>query len=526
MFKVLVSDKVAKQGLDLLSKAGFQADHKPGLSEDELVKIIPEYDGLVIRSGTKVTAKIIEAAKKLKIIGRAGVGVDNVDLAAATKRGIIVVNSPEGNTVAAAEQTLAMILSMVRNIPQAHSSMKAGKWDRGKYKGVEVLGKTLGVIGLGKIGGRVAAYGVSLGMKVIGADPFATKEYAEKLGIELVDMDRVLSEADIITLHVPKTKDTLGMINKDSIAKMKDGVRIVNVARGGIINENDLAEAIKSGKVAAAAIDVWEKEPPENRVLADLEQVVSCPHLGASTVEAQVNVAVDVIEQIVDVLNGGSARSAVNIPSMKPEIMKPVQPYLGLAEKMGRLASQLVEGAISKIQISYVGEVAENNVSPLTTAVLKGVFDEILQESVNFVNAPLIAKERAVEVTELKNIEVGDFANLISVKLVTDKVEKEVGGSVFGSIGERLVSIDGLKVDAVPHDYLLILTNIDQPGVIGLVGTLLGKYNINIAGMDVGRVKVGEKAVMVINVDSEVSEKALKELEKIKAIQNAKLVKV
>ncbi|MCX5751025.1 MAG: phosphoglycerate dehydrogenase [Candidatus Saganbacteria bacterium] len=526
MFKVLASDKVSKQGLDLLAKAGFQADLKTGLSEDELVSIIGDYDGLVIRSETKVTARVIEAAKKLKIVGRAGVGVDNVDLAAATKRGIIVVNSPEGNTVAAAEQTLAMILAMVRSIPQAHASMKKGEWERSRFKGIEVLGKTLGVIGLGKIGGRVASYGVAMGMKVIGSDPFATKEYAEKLGVELLDLSRIISEADIITLHVPKTKETMGMINKELIAKMKDGVRIVNVARGGLINENDLAEAIKSGKVAGAAIDVWEKEPPENKALIELDQVVCCPHLGASTVEAQVNVAIDVIEQIIDVLNGRTARSAVNIPSMRPEIVKPVQPYLGLAEKMGRLASQLVEGAIRKIRISYVGEVAEKDVSPLTTAVLKGIFDAILPESVNFVNAPLIAKERAVEVVESKNTEVGDFANLISVRLTTDKGEKEVGGSMFGSIGDRLVSIDGLKVDAVPSGYLLILSNIDQPGVIGLVGTLLGKHNINIAGMDVGRVKIGEKAVMVINVDSEVPAKTLAELEKVESIHAAKLVKV
>ncbi len=525
MFKVLASDKVAKQGLEMLTKAGFQADNITGLSEDELVKIIGEYDALVVRSETKVTPRVIEAGKKLKIIGRAGVGVDNVDLPSATKRGIIVINSPEGNTVAAAEHTLAMILALVRNIPQAHMTMKEKKWERAKFKGIELLGKTLGCVGLGKIGGRVASYALAMGMKVLGSDPFANKEYAEKMGIQLVDLDTLMKNSDIITLHVPKNKDTMGMINAAAISKMKKGVKIINVARGGLIVDADLKEALKSGQVSGAAIDVWEKEPPEDWSLTEFENVVACPHLGASTVEAQVNVAIDVIEQIIEVLNGGLARSAVNIPSLRPEILKPVQPYLSIAEKMGSLASQLYGGAFSEINIRYGGDVAALNCDPLTIAVLKGALQPVVADAVNFVNAPIIAKERAVKVKETK-VSEADFANFISVEVKGDHGAREAGGSVFGSIGDRLISVDKFRVDAVPHDHLLIISHIDRPGVIGFIGTLLGEHGINIGGMDVGRYKVGGKAVMVINIDGEVTEKTLKALEKNEAIEEAKLVKL
>ena len=356
--KVLASDKIAESGLKKLKDAGFEVDMKTGLSEDELVKIIPEYDALVVRSETKVTSKIIEAGKKLKIIARAGVGVDNVDLPSATKKGIIVVNSPEGNTIAAAEHTWAMLLAMSRNIPQAQASLRSGKWERSKFTGVEVYGKTLGILGLGKIGSHVAEYAIAFGMKVIAFDPFVTKEYADKLGVELKDVDSVIKGSDYITLHLPKNKDTANLINAEKIKLMKDGVRIVNCARGGIINENDLAEALKSKKVAAAAIDVYDKEPPEpTNPLLSIDNAVTVPHLGAATVEAQVNVAIDVVEQIIEVLKGGSARAAVNIPSMKPEVLKAVAPFMKLAEKMGKLAGQLAEGPINDVKIGYFGEV-------------------------------------------------------------------------------------------------------------------------------------------------------------------------
>jgi len=525
--KVLASDKIAEVGLKMLKDAGIEAEMITGLPEAELVKIIPQYDALIVRSGTKVTPKIIEAGKNLKIIGRAGVGVDNVDLPTATKNGVIVVNSPEGNTVAAAEHTWAMLLTMARQIPQAYAKLKAGNWDRKSFKGVEVLNKTLGVVGLGKIGRRVASYALGMGMKVIGFDPFVTEDYAKSLGIELKTLDEVISQSDFITFHIPKTKETANMINKDTIAKMKKGVRLVNVARGGIINEADLAEALKAGKVVAAALDVFEKEPlPADSPLLKLDNVVVTPHLGASTVEAQVNVAVDVVEQIIEVLKGGAARSAVNIPSMKPELITPVKPYMSIAEKLGALAAQIVPGAVSKITVEYSGEVAEADVSPLTTTVLKGLLAPMMDVVVNFVNAPFIAKERGIELTESKSKEAKDFASLISVKIKSSKGDREVGGTVFIGVGDRLVSIDGFRVDAEPEGYLLILSNTDKPGMIGKVGTFLGKHKINIASMDVGRLKEGHKAVMVLNVDSAVSDKVLQEMAKIEGISDATLVKL
>ena len=523
--KVLASDKIAESGLKKLRDAGFEVDMKTGLSEDELVKIIPDYDALVVRSETKVTPKIIEAGKKLKIIARAGVGVDNVDLPSATKKGIIVVNSPEGNTIAAAEHTWAMLLAMSRNIPQAQASLRAGKWERSKFTGVEVYGKTLGILGLGKIGSHVANYAVAFGMKVIAYDPFVIKEYADKLGVELKDMDSVIKEADYITLHLPKNKETANLINAEKIKSMKDGVRIVNCARGGVINENDLAEALKSKKIAAAAIDVFDKEPPEpTNPLLSLDNAVTVPHLGAATVEAQVNVAIDVVEQIIEVLNGGSARAAVNIPSMKPEVLKAVAPFMKLAEKMGKLAGQLAEGAVNDVKIGYFGEVGGKDISPLTVAVLKGMLETAMEEGVNFVNAPIVAKERGINITESKSTESLDFANKISISVGSGDKKRKVEGSLFASIGERIVGIDGFSVDAIPSGYLIIATNIDQPGIIGQVGTVLGKNGVNIAGMEVGRNKVGEKAVMLLNIDGPVSEKVLKELEKVKGIHSAKLV--
>lgn len=523
--KVLASDKLAESGLKKLKDAGFEVDMKTGLSEAELIKIIPEYDALVVRSETKVTPAIIAAGKKLKIIARAGVGVDNVDLPAATKKGIIVVNSPEGNTIAAAEHSFAMLLSMSRNIPQAQASLRAGKWERSKFTGVEVYGKTLGVLGLGKIGSHVAAYGIAFGMKVVAYDPFVSKEYADKLGVELKDMDSVIKEADFITLHLPKNKDTANLINAEKIKTMKDGVRIVNCARGGIINENDLAEALKSKKVIAAAIDVFDKEPPDaNNPLLTLDNCITVPHLGAATVEAQVNVAIDVVEQIIEVLNGGSARAAVNIPSMKPEVLKAVAPYMKLAEKMGRLAGHLADGAISEVKIGYYGEIGSKDTSPLTVAIMKGMLETAMEEGVNFVNAPIVAKERGINITEIKSVESFDFTNKISVSVGNDDKKRKVEGSLFATLGERIVGIDGFSVDAIPSGYLIIASNIDQPGIIGQVGTLLGKNGVNIAGMEVGRNKAEEKAVMVLNIDGPVSDKVLKELEKVKGINSAKLV--
>jgi D-3-phosphoglycerate dehydrogenase len=364
-------------------------------------------------------------------------------------------------------------------------------------------------------------------MKVMAYDPFVTEDYAKTLGVELKSLEEIIGSSDFITFHIPKTKETANMINAKSIATMKKGVRLVNVARGGIINENDLCEALESGQVVAAALDVFEKEPlPADSPLLKLDNVIVTPHLGASTVEAQVNVAVDVVEQIIEVLKGGAARSAVNIPSMKPELIAPVKPYMSVAEKLGELAAQIVEGAVSKVTVEYSGEIAELNVSPLTTAVLKGLLAPMMDVVVNYVNAPHIAKERGIEITESKSKEARDFASLITVRITSSKGGREVGGTVFAGVGDRLVLIDGFRVDAVPEGYLLIISNIDKPGMIGKVGNFLGEHKINIASMDVGRIKVGEKAVMVLNVDGAVSDKALKEIAKLEGISAATLVKL
>jgi D-3-phosphoglycerate dehydrogenase len=525
--KVLISDKTSEKGLEILRQAGFTVDVKTGLPEDEIIKIIGDYDAQIVRSETKVTAKIMDAAKKLKIIARAGVGVDNIDTEAATKRGLIVVNSPEGNTIAAAEHSIAMLLAMARNIPMAYASLKDKKWERSKFTGVEVYSKVLGVVGLGKIGSRVAHYGVGMGMKVIGYDPFVNEDYAKKLGITLASLDEIYKQADFISLHIPKTAETANLINKDTIKKMKDGVRIVNCARGGIVNEQDLYDAVESGKVAGAAVDVFSKEPAEmtNPILQS-GKIVYTPHLGASTEEAQVNVAIDVAEQIVDVLNGGQARSAVNIPSLKPEKLAPVISFMPLAEKLGKLSSQLAGEAVSDIKVEYCGELAEHDVSPLTTALLKGFLEYMTSDSVNFVNAPLIAKERGIKVTESKTEEARNFANMITVEFQSGKQQKKVAGTYSRSMGEMIVLVEGYQVTAKPEGYLLIVLNKDVPGVVGRIGTFLGKHNVNIAGMNVGRDKVGGEAVMVLNVDSPIDKAVLKDIANVEGIiSEARLVK-
>lgn len=524
--KVLIADKAAKEGIDKLKEAGFTVDVKTGLNEDQLLEIIADYEGMMVRSETKVTAKIIDAAAKMKIIGRAGVGVDNIDVAAATKKGIVVVNSPEGNTIAAAEHTLAMMLAMSRNIPQAVASLKAKKWERGKFMGSELYNKVLGVVGIGKIGSRVAMYARSLGMEIICYDPFVTEEYTKKLGVSLGTLEEVMRKSDYITFHMPKTKETLHLVNKEKISMMKEGVKLINVARGGIIDEVDLLEALKSKKVAAAAIDVFEVEPAPENPLIELDNVVATPHLGASTVEAQVNVAVDVALQIIDVLKGEPARAGVNIPSMRPDLLGPVKPFLTISEKIGKLAAQLLDGAISSVEISYLGDLSELETAPLNTAVMKGILEKALGDGVNHVNASLIAKERGIQIKEIKSRESQNFSSLISVKATSDKGSKTVTGTVLGSYGDRIVGIDELKTDVSPSGHLLITDHTDMPGIIGKVGILLGDNGINIASMDVGRQSTGGKAVMILNVDNIIPADIIEKIKKIKGIINARFVKI
>jgi D-3-phosphoglycerate dehydrogenase len=529
--KVLASDKLSKDGIAVFEKAGLQIDLKTGLPEDELVRIIPEYDALIVRSETKVTPKIIKAGKKLKIIGRAGVGVDNIDLPSATEQGIIVVNSPEGNTIAAAEHTLAMMLSMARKIPQAYDTLvKNHKWDRSQFQGVELYGKTLGVVGLGKIGSHVAKCCLALGMKVVAYDPFVTKEYAESRGIEIKKLDEVLQEADFLTLHIPKTNETKGLINKEKFAAMKKGVRIVNCARGGIIVEADLAEALASGQVAGAAIDVFEdeKKATESPLLTqELPTLVAVPHLGASTAEAQINVAVDVAQQIVTVLQGGSASAPVNIPTMKPALLEPVKPYLNLAEKMGRFIGQVVKDTFSEVEINYKGEIAAVDPSPLSTIILKGILESINPEgNVNFVNAPLIAKEKNITVKSARTEKVRDYANEIEIIVNTKKGKASICGSLFASVGERIINVDGFTLSAIPEGILLVLSHQDKPGVVGQLGGILGEARVNIAGLQVGREKSGGRAIMLINIDNEIDAATLDKISKIDGLlDKARIVK-
>lgn len=524
MPKVLIADKLSTEGVDILKQVA-EVDVKTGMPKEDLIACIGQYDALVVRSATKVTSDVIAAADKLKIIGRAGVGVDNIDVAAATQRGIVVVNSPEGNTIAAAELTMAHLLALSRNIAAADASVKRGEWERSNFTGVEVYNKTLGVLGLGKIGREVAKRAQGFGMKILAHDPFLSADVAKKMGVELAELDDLLKRSDYITLHLPKTKDTEGLIGADEFRMMKDGVRVINVARGGIIDEKALAEALASGKVAGAAVDVYSQEPatPDNPLLT-APNIVTTPHLGASTEEAQSKVAIDVAEQIVEYLNGRPVSAAVNMPTMSAEVLGRLAPYLTLAERAGMLLAQTMDGRIEGVDVSFCGELASEETGPVTRAVLTGILKPILTETVNYVNAPVIAEARGIRVTESKSPAMGEFTSLLSIDAHTDKGSREVTGTVFGRSDARIVSIDGYRVDVVPEGTMLIAPHIDKPGIIGKVGTLLGSRGINIGAMHVGREKPGSRAIMVLAVDSVIPDNVMCEIERIEGIERARQV--
>ncbi|HMF48111.1 MAG TPA: phosphoglycerate dehydrogenase [Candidatus Saccharimonadales bacterium] len=526
--KILVTDSLAPEGLAVFDNAdGFTVDVKLGLKPDELKKICADYDGWVIRSGTRITAELIDAAKNLKVIGRAGVGYENIDADAATKRGIVVMNTPGGNNVTTGEHTVALMMALARHIPQAVSSLKAGKWERNKFVGVELCNKTIGVVGLGNVGRIVAERAAGLRMKVIGFDPFIAAENIARMGVEPGTLDEIFAKSDFITVHVPLTPDTQGLINEAAFAKMKDGVRIINCARGGIVDEHDLAEAIKSGKVAGAALDVYVDEPPTaEHPLVKLEQVITTPHLGASTDEAQLNVAIAVAEQMVDFLDKGVVRYAVNVPSVSPELLEVLRPYLTLGEKLGSLHTQMAGALPKEVQVEYRGDVTQYNVAPLTLAVLKGLLSPVMESVVNYVNAPLIAKERGIQIVESKSERAGDFASSITVKAKNGKQDLEVEGAIFGAKYPRIVRVNSFYLEAVPEGYILILQNKDVPGVVGIVGTILGKNGINIAGMELGRSEKGGNAISFIHVDDSVDKKALDELRALPQLVSATLVKL
>jgi len=493
------------------------------MSEEELIKVISEYDAMIVRSATKVTEKVIDAAVKLKIVGRAGVGVDNINLDAATEHGILVVNAPGGNTIAATEHTIAMMLALTRNIPQANNLLKQGVWNKKIFVGEELRNKVLGVIGLGRIGSAVAKRAMAMEMRVMACDPFISESHAEVLGVEMAPSEEVIKNADFLTVHLPLTKESKHMISTEAFAKMKDGVRIVHCARGGIVDEAALYEAIKSGKVAGAALDVFEKEPTTESRLFELDNVIVTPHLGASTKEAQLNVAAFVAEEIVACLKGHFVKNTVNIPSMSKEQLAAVKPFLLLAEKLGGLQSQLVGGRVSKIEITYSGD-AFKEIAPITTALIKGFLNPILQEKVNFVNASMLAKSRGIQVDQVITGKIDGYSNLISVKVVAEDYERTVAGTLFDDNDPRIVSIDGYRVDAIPEGHMLVIPHYDRPKIIGKVGTLIGDHDINIAGMQVGRKKIGGKAIMLLAVDAQIPQETLKEIAGVDGIMDVKMV--
>ena len=525
-YRVLLSDSLGPEGLARLKEQPeLEVVAKPGLPPAELREAIKGFHGLVIRSGTKVTADLIAAADELRVIGRAGIGVDNVDVDAATKKGIVVMNTPGGSNVTTAEHAIAMLLALARSIPQAAAGVRAGRWERSKWLGAELCNKVLGVVGLGNIGAIVAERGLGLRMKVIAFDPFITPEAAARLRVELVTLPDLFARADFITLHTPLTPETRGMINRENIARMKRGVRIVNCARGGIVDEEALAAAIRDGHVAGAALDVLSQEPPPaDHPLLQLEQVICTPHLGASTGEAQVNVAIAIAQQVAEFLCRGTIVNAVNVPSLSPEVLRVLRPYLTLAEKLGALQGQLIAEPPVEVTVQASGEVAERELRSLAAAVLRGLLAQHLESGVNYVNAPAIARDRGIKVIEARAPETSDFVNAIVVQVRTATQTVAAEGAIFGKGTVRLTKIDGFRMEAVPEGHIIMLHNRDVPGVVGRVGTLLGERGINIAGIELGRERVGGKALSLIHIDEPVSTAVLDELRTLPQVVSAQLL--
>ncbi len=520
--KVLVSDKLGEAGINMFeAEDGIDVDVNTGLAPEDLKKIIGQYDALVIRSATKVTEELLEAAPNLKVVGRAGIGLDNVDIPAATVRGVVVMNTPGGNVVTTAEHAISMMLSLTRNIPRGTATLKDGKWDKKLLQGREIFNKTLGVIGFGNIGSIVADRARGLRMNVIVADPHITPERIEKAGFEPVTMDELYARADYVSVHVPKLKETLSLLNKDVFAKMKDGVMIVNCARGGIVNESDLHDAIKSGKVAGAALDVFETEPPGQIPLFDLDQVICTPHLGASTAEAQTNVAVAVAEQIIAYLNTGTVINAVNAPSVTGELLEKLTPLLNLGDRMGCLQAQLADGPVKAISIEYTGDFRGLDLAPVTTAILKGFLTPALKDDVNTVNAGILAKERGISVSITQKADAQDFINLIRVKARSDNSTHTVSGTIYGKAEPKIVRVDNFRVEMVPVGHVLLIHNEDKPGAIGSIGGLLGDNGVNIARMQVGQESDGNRNFIVMETDTEVPAALLEEVRSLGLVNTA-----
>lgn len=511
--KVLVSDNLGEIGIRMMQEEdGIEVDVRPGLTPEELIGTIGNYEGLIIRSATQVTDNLLEAARRLKVIGRAGVGLDNVDIPAATKRGVVVMNTPGGNVVTTAEHTIAMLLSLSRNIPSGTASLKAGKWEKKQLLGREIYNKWLGVIGFGKVGAIVADRARGLKMRVMVHDPFVTPEQIEKVGFKPVSLDELYRKSDFITVHVPKTRNTIGLIDRAAFEQMKNGVLVINCARGGIVDEEALNAALESGKVGGAALDVFETEPPGTCQLFDHDRVICTPHLAASTLEAQTNVAMAIAEQIIDYLKNGTIINAVNVPSVTGELLTKLGPYLSLADRIGSLQAQLSRGPVKKVDIEYEGDFSGLDLTPVTTAILKGFLSPMVQDAVNFVNSPLIAKEMGIKVTESNSAESDHFINLITLKVVTTEMTNTVSGTIFGKRDPRIVHINNFGLELIPEGHLALIYNQDKPGAIGSIGVTLGKHRINISRMQVGQDQDGENNIIFLRTDTSIPDPVLEEL--------------
>ncbi len=503
MPRVLISDKMDPNAARIFREAGVDVHEKPGLSKDELKAIIGDYDGLAIRSSTKVTADLLDAATKLKVIGRAGIGVDNVDVAAATARGVVVMNTPFGNSITTAEHAVAMMFALARQLPEADASTQAGKWEKNRFMGVELTAKTLGLIGCGNIGSIVADRARGLRMRVIAYDPFLTEERALDLGVEKVELDQLLARADFITLHTPLTDQTRNVLSAENLAKTKSGVRIVNCARGGLIDEVALKAGLESGHIAGAALDVFVEEPAQQNALFGTPGLVATPHLGASTTEAQVNVALQVAEQMSDFLIRGGVTNALNMPSLSAEEAPRLKPYMQLAERLGSLVGQLAHGGLTHIAIETEGAAAELNQKPISAAVLAGLM-RVHSDTVNMVNAPFLAKERGIDVREIRHEREGDYHTLVRVTVGSGAEERSVAGTLFGNAAPRLVELFGVAVEAELGGDMIYIVNEDRPGFIGALGTTLGEAGVNIATFHLGRRAAGGEAIALVAVDGEV----------------------
>jgi D-3-phosphoglycerate dehydrogenase len=519
--KVLIADELSPAAVDIFKERGIEVDLKPGMKPEELLTVCDQYDGIAVRSATKITAKVVETAKRLRVVGRAGIGVDNIDIPAATARGVCVMNTPFGNSITTAEHAIAMMMALAREIPQADHSTQAGKWEKNRFMGTELYSKVLGIIGCGNIGSIVADRAQGLKMRVIAFDPFLSPERAKSIGVEKVDLDELLARADFISLHTPLTEQTRNVLDKTAFAKCKPGVRIVNCARGGLVVEADLKDALDSGHVAGAALDVFLVEPAKQNILFGHPRLIATPHLGASTAEAQENVALQVAQQMSDYLLLGAVTNAINMPSVTAEEAPRLKPYMKLAEHLGAFVGQVTETGIKKVTIEYEGHAASLNTRPLTAIVLQGLLSPLM-DSVNMVNAPVVAKERNIDVSEVKHERQSDYQTLIKVTIETERRTRDVSGTLFADQKPRLVGIKGIKVEAEMGPHMLYVTNEDKPGFIGRLGTVLGDAGINIATFHLGRSGPGQDAIALVEVDGEVPEAVLARIGQLPSVQQVK----